>query len=182
MNEPLKYAINFSNNLGLWPKTLWYEALKTQICLFPIMHLNDIPIAATLRKLPIAAPFSHTRPQRRLSHLVRCGKLQITSEFTDSPLKLPVLLTIERYWTHYYSAEREEGEKKQWCGVGNIQMSPLQINYSLPHSRTRKQMPPDFCRSFLCSQNPIFFSFFICFFISFLPLTVHHEEPKCILI
>lgn len=159
MNELLKYAINFSNNLGLWPKTLWYEALKTQIFfLIPIMHLNDIPIAATLGKLHIAAPFSHTRPQWRLSYLVRCGKLQITSEFTDSPLKLPILLTIERYWTHYYSAECKEGKKK-WCGVGNIQMSPLPINYSLLHSRTQKQVPPDFCRWFLWSQNPIFLPF-----------------------
>lgn len=74
------------------------------------MHLNDIPIAAALRKMHTAAPFSYTRPQRRLSYLVRCGE-QITPEFTDSPLKPPLLLTIERR-THYYSAECEEGEKK----------------------------------------------------------------------
>lgn len=180
MNELLKYAINFSNNLGLWPKTLWYEASKTQICLFPIMHLNDIPIAATLGKLHIAAPFSHTRPQRRLSYLVRCGKLQTTSEFTDSPLKLPILLTIERYWTHYYSVECEEGKKSdvvweifKWVG------DRLIIRCCTPELKNKCLLISADDSSGL--KNP-FFSFFICFFISFLPLTMHHEEQKCILI
>lgn len=145
------------------------------------MHLNDIPIAATLRKLHVAAPFSHTRPQRRLSYLLRCGRLQITSEFTDSPLKLPVLLTTERYWTHYYSAEREEGEKSdvvweifKWvryrliirCCTPELKNKCLLI--SADHSSGLK--------------TPFFSFFLICFFISFLPLTVHHEEQKCILI
>lgn len=149
----------------LWPKTLWYEALKTQICLFP--H-------APLRKLHIAAPFSYTRPQSRPSYLVRCGEIN-TPEFTDSPLKLPVLLTIER-WTHYYSAELEGGKKSS-----DVVWEILKrARYRLIIRCCTIVLKNKFLL-ILCSKNPICF-LYISFFISFLSLPVHHEEQKCSLI
>lgn len=132
-----------------------YEASKTQICLFPIMHLDGIPIPATKTQHP--SPTRGHRGERPVRWDV--GEKNIP-ESTDSGVK-----------------KKKKSNNVVW---EIFKRARYRLIIRCCTSVLKKQIPLDFCRSLVCSKNPVCF-LFISLCISFLSLPVHHGQ-KCSLI